>query len=111
MIAMNRKVARAIGARGAVMLATDRFGQAIAESREAIRISPKDPGLATWLFQIGSATRRLGREEEALGYYIRAVSLDSSEEVFLASLVASYALLGRNTEAAASLREWRERRP
>lgn len=111
LVAVNRNVARAIGARGGVMLVTDRLEQAIAESREAIRISPNDPGLASWLAQIGSATRRLGREEEALGHYIRAASLDPTDDSFLGSLASLYALLGRDAEAAAALREWRQRRP
>ena len=93
------------------MLATDRFEQAIVEAREAIRISPDDPSLSTWLFLIGGATRRLGREDEALGYFIRAANLAPTEEGFRAAVVSTYALLGRHAEAAASLREWHERRP
>jgi tetratricopeptide (TPR) repeat protein len=110
-IATNTNVARAMGARGTVMLETDRLEEAIAASREALRISPLDGGRATWIWQIGVATRRLGREEEALPHFIRAASLAPLHEGFWAHLIATYALVGRQAEAAATLREGLARWP
>ena len=110
-IAAERGNARAIAARGFVLVATDRFEEAITAFRDAMRVSPLDPSIHRWTWMLGGAIRRLGREEEALPYFIRAASMRPTDQQYRASLVSLYGVLGRSAEAAASLREWRERQP
>ena len=53
----------------------------------------------------------LGRDEEALGHFMRAVAVSHGSDGTTLRLGSAYALLGRAEEARATLAELRARRP
>lgn len=90
---------------------TDRPAEAVAAINEARRISPGDLNFGVWFRVLGHANLMLGRDEEALGHYMRAFAARPTYLGHQVALISTYALLGRAEEAQTLLRDLRARRP
>src|SRR5689334_5181583 len=66
---------------------------------EALRLSPRDPFVAAWLSIAGDAKLFLGRDEEAVSLFGRAISLNRNNPYTHFLLAAALANLGRAAEA------------
>jgi len=66
---------------------------------EALRLSPRDPFVAAWLSIAGDAKLFLGRDEEAVSLFGRAISLNRNNPYTHFLLAAALANLGRIAEA------------
>jgi tetratricopeptide (TPR) repeat protein len=64
-----------------------------------------------WSANLGLAYLMLGRDEDALPHYMRAVAMEPSSASRVLYLAAGYALLGRTDEARSVLQGLREQRP
>ncbi len=65
----------------------------------ALRLSPRDPGLAIWTAFAGFAELELKRFDKALAHFERALSLYPGQPRTVLCLVATHALLGDMDEA------------
>jgi len=70
-----------------------------AHVEEALRLSPRDPFVAAWLSIAGDAKLFLGRDEEAVLLFGRAISLNRNNPYTHFLLAAALANLGRIAEA------------
>ena len=70
-----------------------------AHVEEALRLSPRDPFVAAWLSIAGDAKLFLGRDEEAVSLFGRAISLNRNNPYTHFLLAAALANLGRIAEA------------
>ena len=59
---------------GETLVFTGKSSQAIALFDRAIELSPRDPGLGTWQFQMGRAMILLRRDDEALAWLSKSVA-------------------------------------
>jgi len=66
---------------------------------EALRLSPRDPFVAAWLSIAGDAKLFLGRDEEAVSLFSRAIALNRNNPYTHFLLAAALANLGRAAEA------------
>ena len=70
-----------------------------AHVEEALRLSPRDPFVAAWLSIAGDAKLFLGRDEEAVSLFSRAIALNRNNPYTHFLLAAALANLGRIAEA------------
>ena len=70
-----------------------------AHVEEALRLSPRDPFVAAWLSIAGDAKLFLGRDEEAVSLFSRAIALNRNNPYTHFLLAAALANLGRAAEA------------
>jgi adenylate cyclase len=110
-IADNPSSAAAIAFRGLIKLRSDRPAEALEDLRDAVRISPRDWNLANFYDRLATGLLMLGRDEEALGYRLRARAADPQQPNHLFLLAAALQLVGRTEEARPALEEFRRLRP
>jgi adenylate cyclase len=96
--------------RGAVRILTGRPAEGVPDILEAMRISPRDPWMHFWYDYLGLASLMLGRDEEALGHFVRAHA-DRGRALGSADLAPAYWLIGRTEEARAALADYLLARP
>jgi TolB-like protein/Flp pilus assembly protein TadD len=101
----------AIAFRGRMKLYTDQPAAALVDFQDAVRISPRDWNLETFYSLLSVACHMLGRDDEALGYRLRARAVNPQQPDHLFLLAAALQLVGRTTEAHAVLEEYRRLRP
>jgi tetratricopeptide (TPR) repeat protein len=77
----------------------------------AIRLSPRDPQLANWQFDIGGAHWYLGQVDNALNWLLRARATNQSLPFVAIVLVGVYTALGRPDAARAELAKARQQAP
>jgi TolB-like protein/class 3 adenylate cyclase len=97
----------AISGLGGCKFYTGSIEALIPAQEQAIRLSPRDPFIGNWYFQIGTALLLQSRTEEAIPWLERARSASPALPVFHARLASAYALQGESDRAAAELAEAR----
>jgi adenylate cyclase len=105
-IAINRNAVFAYFALGQCKLYTGSIEEAIPLVEQAIRLSPRDPQLGIWYFQIGIAHLLQSRTNEAIIWLEKARSGVPAHPNVHARRASAYALKGE-TERAAALAEAR----
>ncbi len=99
------------GARAVAEISLGLFEQAKSDSQQAIRLSPRDPGIGLRYVNEGDAELGMGRLDAARDNYNKAI--ESGMQVFIpyANLAAVYALAGKKDEAKPLLAEARRLNP
>jgi len=110
-LAANPNYANLYEARGFVEVSLGRFEQAKSDTRQAIRLSPRDPYLGSWRQVLGDAELGARRFDAAIEQYHAAI--DAGFRVFVpyVDLAAAYALKGEMEEAKSALAEGRRLNP
>jgi TolB-like protein/Tfp pilus assembly protein PilF len=88
----------------------DGLTQALDSLALARRLSPRDAVLANWLYGIGVAHLKMGKDASAICWLNESIGLNPTPPA-LAYLAAAYGLIGDDAQARAALREFRRRRP
>jgi adenylate cyclase len=109
--AVNPNAAPLYGARGIAETSLGRFEQAKSDTRQAMRLSPRDPRMGNWHNSIGIAELEQGHFDAAIDEFHRA--LDAGFRVYLVygNLAAAFALDGNMDEAGPALAEARRLNP
>jgi adenylate cyclase len=99
------------GARAVAEISLGLFEQAKSDSQQAIRLSPRDPGIGLRYVQEGDAELGMGHLDAARDNYNKAI--ESGMQVFIpyANLAAVDALAGKKDEAKPLLAEARRLNP
>jgi adenylate cyclase len=74
---------------------------------QAIRLSPRDPGIGFWYFLIGTVHLLQSHTDEAIVWLEKARSAMPAVSEYHSCLAAGYALTGETERAAAALEEAR----
>jgi len=85
---------------GVALLQQQRYGEAIASIRTAVRLSPRASVTAPVNAVLANAQYRLGQTEEALKRWERARAANPDLVTFRIPLIEHYELNGRHDEAA-----------
>jgi TolB-like protein/DNA-binding SARP family transcriptional activator/Tfp pilus assembly protein PilF len=93
-IARNPSQAAAYAGLGRILAATGRAEEGLDKILYAMRLSPRDPLLASWLEFAGSAELELGHYERAIAYLDDAVKLNAPLSRPKLVLIAAHALSG-----------------
>ena len=110
-IALDRNFAPAYGSLGDVMTFLGRPEETIRLNEQAIRLSPRDPQLGNWQFDIGYAHWFIGDETQAVQWLLRARTANPQLPTVPIVLCGVYALQGRLAAARTELRLAQERAP
>jgi TolB-like protein/Tfp pilus assembly protein PilF len=102
-IALDRNFAPAFGSLGDLLTWLGRPEETIRVNKQAMRLSPRDPQLANWQFDIGGAYWYLGQVDNALTWLLRARATNPSLPFIAILLVGVYTALGRGDAARAEL--------
>jgi tetratricopeptide (TPR) repeat protein len=86
------------------------IGEVIPLEEQAIRLSPRDPGIGFWYFLIGAVHLLQSRTDEAIVWLEKAHSAIPAYPAFHAYLASAYAIRGGTERAAAELAEARRLR-
>ena len=84
--------------------------EAIPALEQAIRLSPRDPGIGLWYFRIGQAHLLQSHIDQAILWLERALRANAGLPGPHAYLAAAYALKGESERAATELAEARRLR-
>jgi TolB-like protein/class 3 adenylate cyclase/Tfp pilus assembly protein PilF len=76
--------------------------------QQAMRLSPRDPNTANWLYQIGTSQLQMGRYDEAIVTLRKSVGGNPNLAISWANLTAAYLGAGRESEARNVLAELRK---
>ena len=98
-IALDHNFAPAYGSLGDLLTWLGRPEETIRVNKQAMRLSPRDPQLANWLFDIGGAYWYLGQVDNALTWLLRARATNPSLPFVAILLVGVYTALGRGDAA------------
>jgi adenylate cyclase len=104
-IAFNRNWVHALGPLGECKLFTGSIDEMISLMEQAIRLSPRDPFIATWYFRIGVAHLLQSRIDDAIVWLEKAGGANAELPFAHAHLASAYALRGENERAAIELAE------
>jgi len=107
-IALDRNFAPAYGSLGDVMTWLDRPEETIRLNEYAMRLSPRDPQLGNWQFDIGLAHLVLGDERQAVQWLLRARTSSPELPIIPIILCGIYALQGNLDLARTELRRAQE---
>jgi TolB-like protein/class 3 adenylate cyclase/Flp pilus assembly protein TadD len=102
-IALDRNFAAAYGSLGDLVTWLGRPEETIVLNEQAMRLSPRDPLLANWQFDIGVAHYYTGDVESAVTWLLRARSTNSQLPIVPALLAAIYAHQGKLEPARTEL--------
>ncbi|HUB95181.1 MAG TPA: adenylate/guanylate cyclase domain-containing protein [Stellaceae bacterium] len=94
-IALDRNFAPAYGALADVLDYLDRHEDTVRLDEQAIRLSPRDPQLGNWQFDLGLAHWALGRLDEAEAWLRRARTTNPKLPFAALGLASIFALTGR----------------
>ena len=106
-IALNRNHVNALAAISSCKLFTGSMERAIPLVEQAIRLSPRDPDVAVWCYQIGRVHLLQSRTDEAILWLEKARSASPALPFVHIWLASAYALKGMTEHAAAELGEAR----
>jgi tetratricopeptide (TPR) repeat protein len=98
-LALDRNLADAHGVIGVAKMFTGRAEETESHVLEALRLSPRDTTAPRWMAVAGFAKLYLGREEEAVAWFRRAIETNRNNPVSHLFLAAALAQLGRMSEA------------
>jgi adenylate cyclase len=88
---------------GYIQYCMDETDKAIASLQTALRLNPYPPPY--YYLHLGNAYRHVGRYEEAIPAYKKAIRISPNYQVAYVGLVSSYGLLGREEEARSAAQE------
>ena len=103
-ISINRSLAPAYASLGNAKIRAGKAEEAFTPLQTAIRLSPRDPLLSNWYFNICHAYTHLGRDAEAIDWCRRSVAI-SPFWIAYVDLASAYAWSGRSGEARAAVDE------
>jgi len=106
-LASNRNVATALFGLGQCKLVTGLIDETIPLLEQAIRRSPRDPGISVYYWQIGAVHLLQSRTNEAVVWLEKAHNANPAQSLFHAWLAAAYGVKGESDRAAAELVEAR----
>jgi adenylate cyclase len=106
-IALNRNWVLVIAALGWCKFLTGSIDEALLLHQQAIRLSPRDPGIGNWYDRIGRIHLLQSRTNEAIGWLERARGANPAHPGIRIDLAAAYALEDKFQLAAAELDEAR----
>jgi adenylate cyclase len=109
-ILINPSLAPAYASLGNAKIRAGRAGEAFAPLQTAVRLSPRDPLLNNWYFNICHAYSHLSQDDAAIEWCRRSVAL-SPFWISYVDLASAYAWTGRNTEAQGAVIELRKLMP
>jgi adenylate cyclase len=104
---LNRNWMRVIGDLGWCKFLIGSIEEAISLHEQAIRLSPRDPGIGNWYDRIGRIHLLQSRIDEAIVWLEKARSANPEHPSIRLSLASAYALNGEADRAAAELAEAR----
>jgi adenylate cyclase len=110
-IALDRNFAAAYGSLGDLVTWLGRPAETIEANERAMRLSPRDPLLANWQFDIAVAHNYLGHPDEAVTWLLRARSTNPSLPFVATVLVSVYSALGKHDLAREELAKSRQMIP
>ena len=94
-------------AKGQLLRATGRCGEAIPLEEQAIRLSPRNSDIGLWYFRIGQAHLVQSRIDEAIPWFEKARNANPAFPLYHAELAATYALKADTERASTELAEAR----
>ena len=103
-LALDRNMAIALAAKATAKLFLGFPEEAIECHLEALRLSPRDQGVHTWIYGIGAAKLHLGDYEEAAKWLSRSVVVNPNFSMAHLLLAAALGQLGRAKEFMPRLR-------
>ena len=103
-ISINPSLAPAYASLGNAKIRAGRAEEAFSPLQTAIRLSPRDPLLNIWYFNICHAYTHLGQDDEAIEWCRRSVAI-SPFWISYVDLASAYAWTGHNAEAHAAVAE------
>ena len=103
-ISINPSLAPAYASLGNAKIRAGRAEEAFAPLQTAIRLSPRDPLLNIWYFNICHAYTHLSRDTEAIEWCRKSVAI-SPFWISYVDLASAYAWLGQSAEARAAIDE------
>jgi TolB-like protein/class 3 adenylate cyclase/Flp pilus assembly protein TadD len=106
-IALNRNWVIVIAALGWCKFLTGSIDEALLLHEQAIRLSPRDPGIGNWFDRIGRIHLLQSRTNEAIGWLEKARGANPAHPGIRIDLAAAYALEDQIQLAAAELTEAR----
>jgi adenylate cyclase len=106
-LALNRNWAGALADIGRCKIFVGPIEEAIPLLEQAIRLSPRDPGIVPWSARIGQAHLLQSRIDEAILWLEKARRANAGLWYVHAYLASAYALKGETERAAAELAEAR----
>jgi TolB-like protein/class 3 adenylate cyclase/Flp pilus assembly protein TadD len=107
-LAMNRNSVGAMAAIGRCKIWRGAMEDGIAALQQAIRLSPRDPGLWNWYFRIGEGHLLQSHVADAIVWLEKARNANPAPPYIHAFLAAAYALSGDAERATAELSEARQ---
>ena len=110
-IELNRSLALAHYSVGAALVFFGRAAEALSHLEMAMRLSPHDPNMGSFLVRIADAHLFLRRDEDAAAWAKKALRQPGFQWSRHAVLISALAHLGRAAEAAAALDEVLRQRP
>jgi TolB-like protein/class 3 adenylate cyclase/Flp pilus assembly protein TadD len=110
-LALNPNIPALYQARGLAEVSLGSYEQAKADFEQAIRLSPRDPGLGFWHENLGDVEVNLGRFDAAIDEYRKALDMGLQVYFVHTNLAAAYALAGKKDEAKIELAEARRLNP
>lgn len=102
-LTLDRNLVYAHALIGMAKTALGRAAEAEAHYREALRLSPRDVSAHHWMSSAGTSKLHLGRDEEAVVWFRRAIEANRNFAFTHLSLAAALAHLGRVDEAHAAV--------
>ncbi len=106
-LASNRNEVRALHALGWCKFFAGSIDETIPLEEQAIRLSPRDPGIGIWYWQIGLVHLLQSRTDEAILWLEKARNANPALPFVRAALASAYGLKGDTERAAAELAETR----
>jgi adenylate cyclase len=106
-LAFNRSWLGAYAPLGWCKLHNGDMAETIALAKQAIRLSPRDPFIGNWYFQIGAVHFLQSRTKEAIVWFEKARSANTVRPIVHAYLASAYALEGETEHAVTELAEAR----
>jgi TolB-like protein/Flp pilus assembly protein TadD len=106
-IALNRNSVAELRGLGSCKLYAGSIEEVIPLVEQAIRLSPRDPGIGNWCSLIGTVHLLQSRTDEAIVWLEKARNAVPALAVVRIRLASAYALIGDTERAAAELAEGR----
>ena len=101
----DRNLAAGYASAGATSIVAGRAAEAVPFLETAIRLSPRDPLLNVWQFQICHAHAHLAQWDQAIAWCGKSTATRADYWLPYADLAAAYAWTGRDADARAAVAE------
>jgi TolB-like protein/class 3 adenylate cyclase len=104
-LSLNPNLAEAHSTVGVAKLYLGRPAETETHVQEALRVSPRDEGIARWLAYVGTAKLHIGADDEAIEWLRRSLKANPNYPMAHFEYAAALALLGRADKAIAARTE------